>query len=173
MPGNKGGSFNKNECVWDRDGISACFLKLGIKHSIYAFTNIINNSIFYKKFPTWWKNSLVKPIPKSNNPTYASDYRPISLLLVFLKVIEKLIAKQMINYLKETNYFDTLQSAYKQLHSIVTVLLNIIYDIYECIVASEFVFLVLLDYSKTFDCTNHQLILAKLMAAGFCDDSFE
>lgn len=75
--------------------ISAVFLE--IKHSIYAFTNIINNSVFYKNFPTRWKKALVKAIPKSSNPTCALDYQPISLLPVFSKLIEKLIAKQMTN----------------------------------------------------------------------------
>ena len=155
------------------DGISAYFLKLGIEYSVYAFTNIINTSILYKKFPTRWKDAVVKPLPKINNPISASDYRPISLLPAFSKVFEKLIAKQMIEYLKETNYFDKLQSAYKPNHSTVTALLNVSDDIYECLENSELVFLVLLDYSKAFDCANHKLILAKLKAAGFRDDSLE
>ena len=155
------------------DGISAFFLKLGIEYSVYAFTNIINTSILYKKFPTRWKQAIVKPLPKNINPSCVSDYRPISLLPAFSKVIEKLIAKQMIEYLKETNYFDNLQSAYKPSHSTVTALLNVTDDIYECLENSELVFLVLLDYSKAFDCANHRLILAKLKAAGFRDDSLE
>ena len=155
------------------DGISAYFLKLGIDYSVYAFTNIINTSILCKKFPTRWKDAVVKPLPKKNNPTCASDYRPISLLPAFSKVFEKLIAKQMIEYLKDTNYFDNLQSAYKQNHSTVTALLNVTDDIYECLENSELVFLVLLDYSKAFDCANHRLINAKLKAAGFRDDSLE
>ena len=79
----------------------------------------------------------------------------------------------MIEYLKETNYFDNLQSAYKHSHSTVTALLNVTDDIYECLENSELVFLVLLDYSKAFDCANHRLILAKLKAAGFRDDSLK
>ena len=100
-------SIKTNAC--GNDDISAFFLKLGIEHSVYAFTNIINTSIIYKKIPTRWKNALVKPLPKTNNPVSVSDYRPISLLPAFSKVIEKLIAKQMIEYLKNTNYFDRLQ----------------------------------------------------------------
>ena len=46
-------------------------------------------------------------------------------------------------------------------------------DIYECLENSELVFLVLLDYSKAFDCANHRLIIAKLKAAGFRDDALE
>ena len=164
-------SIKTNACGIDR--ISAFFLKLGIEHSVYAFTNIINTSILYKKFPTRWKNALVKPLPKNNNPTCISDYRPISLLPTFSKVIEKLIAKQMLEYLKDTNYFDNLQSAYKPSHSTTTALLNVTDDIYECLENSELVFLVLLDYSKAFDCANHRLILAKLKAAGFRDDSLQ
>ena len=155
------------------DKISAFFLKLGIEYSVYAFTNIINTSILYKKFPTRWKNAIVKPIPKNNNPSCPSDYRPISLLPAFSKVVEKLMAKQMIEFLKDTNYFDNLQSAYKHSHSTVTALLNVTDDIYECLENSELVFLVLLDYSKAFDCANHRLILAKLRAAGFRNDSLD
>ena len=162
-------SIKTNAC--GVDCISAFFLKLGIEHSVFAFTNIINTSILYKKFPTRWKNALVKPLPKINNPACVTDYRPISLLPAFSKVIEKLMAKQMIEYLKETHYFDNLQSAYKPSHSTVTALLNVTDDIYECLENSELVFLVLLDYSKAFDCANHRLILAKLKAAGFRDDS--
>ena len=164
-------SIKTNAC--GIDCISAFFLKLGIEHSVYAFTNIINTSILCKKFPTRWKNALVIPLPKVNNPASVSDYRPISLLSVFSKVIEKLIAKQMIEYLKDTNYFDSLQSAYKPSHSTITALLNVTDDIYECLENSELVFLVLLDYSKAFDCANHRLILAKLKAAGFRSDSLD
>lgn len=164
-------SIKTNAC--GIDSISAFFLKLGIHSSVYAFTNIINTSIMYKKFPSRWKYAIVKPLPKNNNPSVATDYRPISLLPAFSKVMEKLIAKQMLDYLKETNYFDNLQSAYKSSHSTVTALLNVTDDIYECLENSELVFLVLLDYSKAFDCANHRLILAKLKAAGFRDDSLD
>ena len=153
------------------DDISAYFLKLGIEHSVYAFTDIINASITYNKFPERWKKALVKPLPKVANPVSATDYRPISLLPAFSKILEKLIAKQMVEYLKNTGYLDNLQSAYKQSHSTITALLNVTDDIYEALEDSELTFLILLDYSKAFDCANHRLILAKLRAAGFCDDS--
>jgi hypothetical protein len=153
------------------DGISAFFLKLGIEHSVYAFTDIINASLKFNKFPQRWKGALVKPLPKISNPTVPSDYRPISLLPAFSKILEKLVARQMVQYLKSTGYLDNLQSAYKQSHSTITALLNVTDDIYEALENSELTFLVLLDYSKAFDCANHRLICAKLQAAGFKNDS--
>ena len=153
------------------DQISALFFKLGIEYSVYALTSILNCSFLYNKFPVRWKDALVKPLPKNNNPCLPGDYRPISLLPAFSKILEKLAAKQMIHYLRNTNYLDNLQSAYKPQHSTVTALLNITDDIYEALEESELTFLVLLDYSKAFDCANHRLILAKLKAAGFHHES--
>ena len=153
------------------DGISAFFLKLGIEDSVYAFTEIINTSFKYRKFPEQWKKAIVKPIPKCTNPLVATDYRPISLLPAFSKIVEKLAAKQLINYLRNSGYLDNLQSAYKHSHSTTTALLGVSDDIYEALENTELTFLVLLDYSKAFDMANHRLIHAKLKAAGLCNDA--
>ena len=162
-------SIKTNAC--GVDGISAFFLKIGIDYSVSAFTDIINCSFRHMIFPDRWKKALVKPLPKTDNPTLPSDFRPISLLPAFSKVIEKLGAHQMIDYLRNTQYLDNLQSAYKQNHSTITALLNVVDDIYDALEDSQLTFLVLLDYSKAFDCANHHLILAKLRAAGFCDSA--
>ena len=162
-------SIKSNAC--GVDGISAFFLKLGITHSVFAFTDIINTSFKYQKFPERFKKAIVKPIPKISNPLSSSDFRPISLLPAFSKIIEKIAAKQMIDYLRNTGYLDNLQSAYKEAHGTTTALLNVTDDIYEALENSELTFLVLLDYSKAFDCANHRLILAKLKAAGLCEDA--
>ena len=106
--------------------------------------------------------ALVKPLPKINIPIAASDFRPISLLPAVSKVIEKLAAKQMVEYLKSKMLLDKNQSAYKQNHSTLTALLTITDDIYDALDNTEVCLLVLLDFSKAFDCANHRLILAKL-----------
>ena len=162
-------SIKTNAC--GIDGISALFLKLGIEHSVFALTDIINASFRYRKFPERWKKAIVKPIPKNNNPCVATDYRPISLLPAFSKILEKVVVKQMVEYLRNNGLLDKLQSAYKPQHSTITALLNVTDDIYEALENSELTFLVLLDYSKAFDCANHRLILAKLKAAGFCNEA--
>ena len=64
-------SIKTNAC--GVDGISAFFLKLGIEHSVFAFTDIINSSFKYNKFPDRYKKAIVKPIPKITIPLAASD----------------------------------------------------------------------------------------------------
>ena len=76
------------------DGISARMLKLSA-HSITApLTLIFNISISSSIFPSHWKNSYIVPIPKSKSTSSSpSDYRPISLLSIISKVLERHIFK--------------------------------------------------------------------------------
>ena len=153
------------------DDISAHFIKMSIDHCKTAITYIINGSIKYSYFPSRWKQALVKPIPKNNNPTVPKDFRPISLLPAFSKILERLISWQITSYMKDNKLWDKYQSAYRKHHSTTTALLDLTTDIYDAIDNSEVTILVLLDYSKAFDCANHKLILAKLQAMGFAESS--
>ena len=158
-------SIKTNACGVDK--ISAYFLKMCIQHIIMPITDIVNSSFRQKIFPSRWKKALVKPLPKINIPLSPSDFRPISLLPAISKIMEKLATKQMVEYLKAKKFLDKYQSAYKQNHSTLTALLNITEDIYDALEDSEVTLLVLLDYSKAFDCANHRLISAKLQKLGF------
>jgi hypothetical protein len=162
-------SLKSNACGIDE--ISAFFIKLSIKSSVKIFAEIVNASLKSGLFPSRWKKARVKPIPKINDPIYASDYRPISLLPAFSKIIEKIIAKQMKTYLIDNNLLDKFQSAYREKHSTITALTDITDNIYKSLDDSEITILVLLDYSKAFDCANHKLIVAKLRALGFKDSA--
>ena len=73
----------------------------------------------------------------------------------------------MKKYFSEEKLLSTFQSAYTKNHSTGTVLLDITDFVFESFDKGEIVILVLLDYSKAFDCANHQLILAKCKALGF------
>ena len=153
------------------DNISAYFIKLSIQSSVYAITHMINSSFKHRIFPSRWKKALIKPLPKSENPTGASDFRPISLLPALSKISEKIACHQMGIFFSSNGLLDELQSAYKLFHGTTTALLNVIDDIYQALDESELSILVLLDYSKAFDCANHRLVLAKLKALGFHNNS--
>lgn len=151
------------------DEISTFFIKLSIQYSVHAITEIINSSLKYSCFPKRWKKAIIIPIPKCTEPKEVSDYRPISLLVAFSKILEKQASTQMKEYFETNNEMDNLQSAYKEYHSTTTALLEIIDSINKALNKSEITILTLLDYSKAFDCANHKLILAKLKSLGFKD----
>ena len=158
-------TLKSNACGIDE--ISAFFIKLSIEASARIFAEIVNASLKSGYFPSRWKKARIKPIPKIADPITASDFRPISLLIAFSKIIEKIVAKQMKVYLTSNNLLDKYQSAYREKHSTITALVEITNNIYKSLDKSEITILVLLDYSKAFDCANHKLILAKLKSMGF------
>ena len=162
-------SIKSNAC--GVDGVSAHYLIMSIDVIAPIITHIINCSFKYKWFPDRWKHAIIKPIPKNDEPLVASDFRPISLLPAISKIIEKIACAQMCDFFKGDMALDKLQSAYKKFHSTNTALLNITDDIYQAMDKSQITILILLDYSKAFDCANHRLILAKLKAAGFQDEA--
>ena len=76
-------------------------------------------------------------------------------------------------YLNGANLINKFQSAYTPNYSCTTVLLDITDFIFNSFDKGELVVLVLLDYSKAFDCANHDLILAKAKALGFMDSALD
>ena len=71
------------------DGISGRMLK-GTAHSITpVLTHLFNMSIESGIFPDKWKLSSVVPIPKGSDHSNPSNYRPISLLSVISKMLER------------------------------------------------------------------------------------
>ena len=164
-------TLKSNACGIDE--ISAFFIKLSISATAGIFAEIVNASLRSGYFPSRWKKARIKPIPKINDPISATDFRPISLLIAFSKIIEKIVAKQMKDYLIKNNLLDKFQSAYRALHSTTTALIDITDNIYKSMDDSLITILVLLDYSKAFDCANHKLIIAKLKALGFKNSSLK
>ena len=162
-------SLKSNAC--GVDDISAFFVKLSITQAATALTDIINSSFSQGIFPDRWKKAIVIPIPKLDNPQTPSDYRPISLLSVLSKIIEKLVALQIVAYLTLHNLFDTKQSAYRKNHGCPTALLEITDEFFKALDKGEIVICTLLDYSKAFNCANHDITLAKLKWLGFSNSA--
>ena len=73
-----------------QDGISAKMLKsTAASITLSIILLLFNKSISTWKIPKAWKVSSVIPIPKGSNPTSVSNYRPISLLPVISKLLER------------------------------------------------------------------------------------
>ena len=62
-----------------------------------SITNMFNESLSHGKVPSAWKKANIIPIHKKGSRTNASNYRPISLLPVISKVLERCIFNKIIN----------------------------------------------------------------------------
>lgn len=134
-------------------------------------THIINSCIETSLFPQCWKTAYIMPIAKINTPNEYSDIRPISILPVLSKVIEKILAEQIWKHLREYDLIPTAQSGFRSGHSCSTALLKIVEDVCHAADNGMLTALVLLDYSKAFDKLNHKLLLSILVHYGFRSES--
>lgn len=152
--------FKSNAC--GKDAITLEMLKLCLPAIAIYITHIINVCLELGVFPTSWKESVICAIPKINNPTECSHLRPISLLPILSKILEKVVHLQLEEYFSNHNLFPKCQSGFRRGHSTTTALVNISDDLVSALDNKKASALILLDYSKAFDSVNHKLLCAKL-----------
>ncbi|VEN38354.1 unnamed protein product [Callosobruchus maculatus] len=148
------------------DGINIEMLLLCCPYILPFITHIINSCLLENVFPDSWKVAKVFPLPKKNSITSMSDLRPISILPVLSKILEKIIKFQFIRHLDKYTILPPYQSGFRQGFSCTSALLDVTDDIIKEIDDGNTTALVLLDYSKAFDTINHQLMLAILKYIG-------
>jgi len=114
-----------------------------------------------------WKRANILPIPKSNQPVDCKDFRPVSILCTLGKILEKAVLAQVCSYLNRHSILIECQSGFRKQHSTTTALIAVGDDIKKAIDKGMSTVLVLLDFSKAFDCVHHDLLLTKLRYLGF------
>ena len=88
-----------------------------------------------------------------------ASYRPVSKLSFLSKTIERIVAKQLNDYLVSASLLPPLQSAYRRYHSTETALLRVMSDVFAAIDQQCVTLLGLLDLSAAFDCVDHEICL--------------
>uniref|UniRef100_A0A1B6FIE1 Reverse transcriptase domain-containing protein n=1 Tax=Cuerna arida TaxID=1464854 RepID=A0A1B6FIE1_9HEMI len=129
-------------------------------------THIINCSIHEGIFPEKLKISKVYPKFKNGSTTEARSYRPISLTSTFSKIIEKVILHRLMNYLIHNNLLTDNQHGFLKGRSTVTAIIQLIEHVIDQIESGKTVTSLFLDFSKAFDCLDHDLLLRKLCNLG-------
>jgi hypothetical protein len=98
---------------------------------------------------------------KKGDPLLPGNYRPISLLSVFDKLLEKLMHCRLHNHLQLNNVLYKFQFGFKPLHSTSLALIDVIDNLYENLDACSKVCGIYLDLQKAFDSVSHDILLEK------------
>src|SRR4029434_1661311 len=112
--------------------------------------------------------SRVTPLLKKPplDPTQVENYRPVSLLTLLSKTIERAASKHVTEFLSRNNLLDPNQSGFKSVHSTETALLSVTEALKTARAAAQSSALVLLDLSAAFDTVNHRITLSILSSMG-------
>ena len=150
------------------DGISIRMLKLCDSSVVKPLSIIFHNCISEGYFPVAWKKGNVTPIHKKTQKNLIESYRPISILPICGKLLERIIYNNLYNFLEKNNILNINQSGFRSGDSCVNQLLSITYKIFHSFNAnpSQEVRGVFLDISKAFDKVWHDGLIHKLKCNG-------
>ena len=149
------------------DGISGVMLKSTACSIAPVLTKIFNLSISTGVVPDDWKTSHIVPIPKSKDCAEAKGYRPISLLSICSKILEKHVSQLLSLHLKSSCPLSPNQWGFTAKKSTTTALLSVLHDWHQQLEEKKDVCAVFFDLQKAFDTVPHRLLMGKLESLGF------
>ena len=137
-------------------------LKIIKTHVSLPLSYIFNCSFSTGIVPSNLKIAQVVPFNKKGPTSYLSNYRPISLLSVFSKLLEKLMYIRLIDFLNKNNVIFPAQFGFRENHSTSHALILIVDKIQRAIEEKLVSCGIFLDFCKAFDTVDHSILLYKL-----------
>ena len=142
------------------DGIPVRLLKKTADQIAPSLTMLFNKSLRLGIFPEDWKLANIVPIFKEGKRDLVENYRPISLLPVISKVLERCVLAGLRNY--TSHFISREQHGLLTGRSYVTQLTSVLHYIGGQLDAGKQIDIIYLDMSKAFDKVDHIKLLGRL-----------
>ena len=153
------------------DNIPCKFLKDGANILAKHICQICNLSIKQSLFPHQCKIAKIKPLFKKGSKTDPKNYRPISLLPLISKIIERVIFDQTQEFLQKQNVFCRYQSGFRKNYSTDLCLSYLCDKVKKGFDCNLFTGMILIDLQKSFDTINHEILIKKMECIGFSEET--
>ena len=153
-----------NSTALGHDNLDTIGIKMGRVELMKQIRHIINVSLSQGKFTQKWKIAKLSPRLKGSDidRDSPSSYRPIAILPVISKLVERSAQLQIIDYFENTDQLNPNCHAYRKHLSTTTTLAQILDEIYQNTEDKLITSMMTLDLTAAFDTVSHKLLLEKL-----------
>ena len=163
----------KTSSATGMDYIDTNTVKIAVDQLAPILAFIINLSIQTLTFPSTWKWHKVIPLLKTStaDPMLPKSYRPVALLPIMSKILEKVVFNQLVKYLETNDLIHPNLHGSRAGHSTATALAQL-YDTWlEEVDEGKMVGVLLCDQSAAFDLCDHFLLIEKMKLMGVDEDT--
>ena len=151
---------NKSSC--DVNDISMSLVKRVFESLVEPFVYICNLSFNTGTFPDNMKIAKVVPLYKSGSKNVFNNYRPVSLLPQFSKILEKLFNNRLDSFITKYDILSKSQYGFRSNRSTSMALVELLEKMTNSIDDKKITVGVFIDLKKAFDTIDHKLLLKKM-----------
>ena len=151
-------NINKSSCI---EHLSSQILRDAFLAVPMKVVELFNLSFSTSEIPAKWKIAKVTPLRKAGISNDISNLRPVSLLPITSKLIEKIVHNRIYQFFERNSILDDKQGGFRPNHSTCNTTATFINDIYTAMNNNNILIATYIDAMKAFDTVNHKILLQK------------
>ena len=149
-----------------RDEIQPAILYLIVPMIAHLLSHLFNGCIASGVYPDVFKVARVIPLYKTGDKAQVENYRPITTLSIFNKILEKIIHNRLCNFVETRGILSKAQFGFRKSSETGLATFNLVTDLLQAFKNKTHMICMFLDLKKAFDTIDRAILIEKLFHYG-------